>query len=59
MLTIATRRQDETPSVTILGIRYVVFAWKRFLSVPLCMRYKFAVSGHPTANESSKDTQLC
>jgi hypothetical protein len=59
MLTIATSRQDEMPSVTILGIRCVVFAWKRFLSVPLCMRNKFAVSGHSTANESSKDAQLC
>jgi hypothetical protein len=59
MLTIVTSRQDETANVTILGIRCVVFAWKSFLSVPLCMKYKFAVSGHVTANESSKATQLC
>lgn len=59
MLTIVTSRQDETANVTILGIRCVVFAWKRFLSVPLCMENKFAVSGHVTTNESSKATQLC
>jgi hypothetical protein len=37
MLTIATRRLEETASVTNLGRRCVVFARKNFLSVPLYM----------------------
>lgn len=44
MFTIATRTQDETASVMILGRLCAVFARKKFLDEPLRMQYKFAVS---------------
>jgi hypothetical protein len=58
MFTNATRTADESASVIILGIRFVVFATKKFLSEPLYMEYKFAVSGHATANVISTLTQI-
>jgi hypothetical protein len=41
MLTIAMRAPDATSNVTILGMRCVVFAKKKFLREPLYMGYKF------------------
>ena len=43
MLTIAMRAPDATSSVTIFGIRCVVFARKKFLTERLYMEYKFAL----------------
>jgi hypothetical protein len=58
IFTIATRRQDETASVMTLGRRCAVFARKKFLNVPLYMKYKFAVSNHTTAYEVSTVPQF-
>jgi hypothetical protein len=57
IFTNATRRQDETANVTILGRRRVVFARKKFLNEPLHMWYKFAVPNHTTNFEVSTATQ--
>ena len=58
MLTIAIRAPDATSSVTILGMRCVVFARKKFLSEPLYMEYKFAVSNHTSADCTSTVPQI-
>jgi hypothetical protein len=46
MFTIARSAPEATRSVTTLGIRFVVFERKKFLSEPLNMGYKFAASNH-------------
>jgi hypothetical protein len=58
IFTNATRRQDETASVMTLARRCVVFARKKFLNVPLYMKYKFAVSNHTTTYEISTVPQI-
>jgi hypothetical protein len=58
ILTIPTRRQDETASVMTLGRRCVVFARKKFLNEPLYMEYKFAVSNHTTPYDVSTVSQI-
>jgi hypothetical protein len=58
MLTIAIRVPDATSSVTIFGMRCVVFARKKFLSERLYMEYKFAVSNHTSADCTSTVPQI-
>jgi hypothetical protein len=58
MLTIATSTLHPTASVMSLGIRCAVFARKKFLSEPLYMEYKFAVSNHTPAYEVSTVRQF-
>jgi hypothetical protein len=53
MPTNATRTQEEIASVRILGIRFVVFARKKFLNELLYMKNKFAFSGHITGTAVS------
>jgi hypothetical protein len=58
IFTNVTRRQDETASAMTLGRRCVVFARKKFLNVPLYMKYKFAGSQHTLAYEFAKPAQI-
>jgi hypothetical protein len=58
MFIMARRTHDATAIVEILVRRCVVFARKKFLYEPLCMKTKFAVSNHAATYEVSTLAQF-
>jgi hypothetical protein len=58
MFIMARRTHDATASVETLVRRCVVFARKKFLYEPLCMKTKFAGSNHSAAYEFSTLNQF-
>jgi|GEM_PF-3936481 len=58
MFIMARRTHDATASVETLVRRCVVFARKKFLYEPLCMKTKFAGANHASAYEFSTLNQF-